>query len=800
MKFSFSWLKDYLDTDLSADEVGDVLTDTGLEVESLIDPRKPLGQLSVGEILRVEKHPNADKLKVCEVNSSIGILNIVCGAPNVKRGMKVVVAKPGDFIPGLNVNLKASKIRDVKSEGMMCSERELEISDEHEGIIELPSETEVGTLFSDLVGDEKTVFEIAITPNRPDALGIYGIARDLSASGVGNLRIVETPNIEGSFKTHLTIDLESEVSSKECPFFLGRHFRGVENGESPDWLKKRLIGIGLNPISALVDITNYLTFDRGRPLHVFDADKLSGGLTVRKSVKGETFHALDDKIYELTEGMIVITDEKEIVSLGGIIGGMKSAVSDKTKNVLLEAAYFDPISIASTGRKLQINSDARYRFERGVDPSFTLPGSHVATKMILDLCGGQVSDTIIAGSEPPFKRKIIFNPKKVNQLIGIEVNNKRQIEILNSLGFLVKTVGPNFEIIVPSWRPDIYGEVDIIEEVARINSLANLPSIPMARKEGVSKPLLTDTQSRQNLARRVCASLGYIECLSYSFIDKKSVEQFSNNSSNEITLINPISSEMTHMRQSLIPGLLKIVEKNHAKGMKNLAIFEQGYCFESNQVGDETYQISAVLLGSKTSVNLYKEIRSFDIFDIKRDLFKLLSYLNLKVDNIKLERDTPKFLHPKRSAKMLLGSKLVAIFGEVNPLIAKNYPNRERINCFTLYLDNIPFPKKRKITRDALILNNLQPIERDFSFLIDEKTEYGAIKRAIISLKNPLIDKINIVDVFQGEMEREERKKSLSIRVKFQPLEKTLNDAEIEKMCAHIISEVGEKVNGILKS
>ena len=322
----------------------------------------------------------------------------------------------------------------------------------------------------------------------------------------------------------------------------------------------------------------------------------------------------------------------------------------------------------------------------------------------------------------------------------------------------------------------------------------------MARKEGVLKPLLTDTQSRQNLTRRVCASVGYIECLSYSFIDKKSFEQFSNNASNEITLINPISSEMTHMRQSLLPGLLKIVEKNHAKGIKNLALFEQGYCFESNQVGDETYQISAVLLGSKSNFNLYKEIRPFDIFDIKRDLFKLLSYLNLKVDNLKLERDTPEFLHPKRSAKVLLGNKLVAIFGEVNPLIAKNYSIRERINCFTLYLDNIPFPKKKKITRDALIFNNLQPIERDFSFLIDEKTEYGAIKRAIVSLKNPLIDKINIVDVFQGEMEREERKKSLSIRVKFQPLEKTLNDAEIEKMCANIISEVGEKVSGMLKS
>ncbi len=799
MKFSFSWLKDYLETDLSADEVGNVLTDTGLEVESLEDPRKRLGQLSVGEILKVEKHPNADKLKVCEVNSSKGIISIVCGAPNVKSGMKVVVARPGDFIPGLNVKLKSSKIRDIRSEGMMCSERELEISDEHDGIIELPSKTEVGTLFSDLLGDEKTVFEIAITPNRPDALGIYGIARDLSASGVGKLRISDTPNIEGIFEPQLTIDLDPEVSLKECPLFVGRYLRSVKNRESPQWLKDRLISIGLNPISTLVDITNYLTFDRGRPLHVFDADKISGGLTVRKSVEGEKFHALDDKIYELSEGMIVITDEKEIISLGGIIGGMKSAVSDETKNVLLEAAYFDPISIAVTGRKLQINSDARYRFERGVDPNFTLSGSHIATKMILDLCGGEASDIIIAGAVPPLKKKIIFDPKKVNQLIGIEVNNARQLEILSALGFSVKEVGNKFEIIVPSWRPDIHGQVDIIEEVARINSLANLPSTPMARKEGVLKPLLTDNQSRQNLARRVCASLGYMECLSYSFIDKKSIERFRGNSPNEITLINPISSEMSHMRQSLLPGLIKIVEKNQAMGIKSLAIFEQGYCFESNQVGDETYQISAVLSGVKSNFNLYKEIRPFDIFDIKKDLFKLFSYLNLRLDNLKLERDVPEFLHPKRSAKIMLGNKMIAIFGEVSPLVAKHYAVRERMNCFTVYLDNVPFPKKKKITRDALVLGKLQPIERDFSFLIDEKTEYGVVKKAIVSLKNPLIDKINVVDVFQGEIEKEERKKSLSIRIKFQPLEKTLNDSEIEKMCADIISEVSEKVSGILK-
>ena len=437
MRFSFSWLRDYLETSETPESIGEALTDLGLEIESLINPKTRLIDLTVGEILSFDKHPNADKLKVCRVKTSDNILNIICGAPNVKKGMKVVVAKPGNFIPGLNITLKKSEIRGVQSDGMMCSEKELEISDEHEGIIELPKGAEVGTSYSSLVDENKIFFEIAITPNRPDALGVFGIARDLAARGLGVLKPAKHETFKEDFVSNLNIELDESVKGKECPFFVGRSIKNVTNAESPQWLKQRLESIGLKPISALVDITNYITFDRGRPLHVFDADKISGDLRVRKSFAGEKFHALDEKIYDLDAGMTVIVDEKEIISLGGIIGGLNSSVSRETKNVLLEAAYFEPISIASTGRKLKINSDARYRFERGIDPSFTVPGNNIATKMILDICGGRASKPVIAGADPKPNKEVLFNPQKVNNLIGININLEDQKSILTSLGFIV---------------------------------------------------------------------------------------------------------------------------------------------------------------------------------------------------------------------------------------------------------------------------------------------------------------------------------------------------------------------------
>ena len=799
MKFSLSWLRDHLDTNVSPEQIGETLTDLGLEIESLVNPKDRLDGLTVGEILGVEKHPNADKLKVCQVKTSDKILNIICGAPNVRIGMKVVVAKPGSFIPGLNITLKNSEIRGIQSDGMMCSEKELEISEEHSGIIELPQDTKIGTPYSKLVDENKVIFEIAVTPNRPDALGVFGIARDLSARGIGNLKTKKTEPIKDNFASELSIELDEGVVEKECPFFVGRYIKNVKNESSPKWLQQRLNSVGLKPISALVDITNYLTFDRGRPLHVFDADKLNGNLRVRKSFAGEEFHALDDKLYKLEEGMTVIVDEKEIVSLGGIIGGLKTSVSEITKNVLLEAAYFDPISVAKTGRKLKINSDARYRFERGVDSSFTIPGSNMATKMILDICGGETSNLIVSGNEPKLNKEVLFNPQKVNDLIGININLDRQKSILVSLGFELQEKQEKILVKVPSWRPDVLGEADLVEEIARISSLANLPSTPLYRESlGIQKPILTRKQSRETAAKRMCASLGYVECVSYSFLDEFSSKKF-NSGKDEVLLLNPISSEMTNMRNSILPGLIRIIERNQAKGFFNMALFELGQCFRSNKVGDESSELTAILIGNNHEKNLYNDMRSFDVFDIKRDLNQLLEALGLNFERLKMSREVPDFLHPERSASLFLGNKKVAIFGEISPLLLKDFSIRGRINCFTIFLENIPFSKNKRISRNPLMVPNLQPVERDFSFLVDLKEEYENIRQAIISLKNDLIKEVAIFDIFSGEKEGGSEKKSVSVRVKIQPDNTTLKDHEIDQICKKIIAIVASKVGGRLR-
>ena len=799
MRFSFSWLRDYLETSETPESIGEALTDLGLEIESLINPKTRLIDLTVGEILSFDKHPNADKLKVCRVKTSDNILNIICGAPNVKKGMKVVVAKPGNFIPGLNMTLKKSEIRGVQSDGMMCSEKELEISDEHDGIIELPKWAEVGMSYSSLVDENKIFFEIAITPNRPDALGVFGIARDLAARGLGVLKPAKHETFKEDFVSNLNIELDESVKGKECPFFVGRSIKNVTNAESPQWLKQRLESIGLKPISALVDITNYITFDRGRPLHVFDADKISGDLRVRKSFAGEKFHALDEKIYDLDAGMTVIVDEKEIISLGGIIGGLNSSVSRETKNVLLEAAYFEPISIASTGRKLKINSDARYRFERGIDPSFTIPGNTIATKMILDICGGRASKPIIAGVDPKPNKEVLFNPQKVNNLIGIKINLEDQKSILTSLGFIVDDKKEKIIVKVPSWRPDVHGEADLVEEIARVSSLANLPSAPLYRDTpGVMKPILTRKQSREGVAKRACASLGYVECVSYSFLDEFASKKF-NSGKDEVLLSNPISSEMTNMRNSIIPGLIRIIERNQARGSSDMALFELGQCFLSNKVGDESSEISGVLIGNNYSNSLYKNNRAYDVFDVKRDLVELLKAMGLNFEKLKMSRDTPHFLHSGRSAKMSLGNKCIAIYGEISPLFLKDFSIRGRVNCFTVFLENIPFSKNKKISRNPLIINTLQAVERDFSFMVDQRCEYENIKTAIFSIKNELIEKVTIFDIFSGKKELETEKKSLSVRVKIQPKTATLKDHEIDKISKEIISVVGSKVGGLLR-
>lgn len=800
MKFSLSWLKDHLETNCTPNHIGEVLTDMGLEIESLVNPKDLLEGLSVGKIIEIRKHPNADKLNICQVQTSDDDLNIICGATNIKVGMKVVVAKPGSFIPGLNIALKKSNIRGVESFGMMCSEKELNISDEHEGIIELPQETEVGVPYSSIIDENTVTFEIAITPNRPDALSVFGIARDLAARGVGKLKIKDSPKIKETFISTLSIQLDSSVVENECPFFVARHIKNVKNSSSPNWLQKRLKSIGLKPISALVDITNYMTFDKGRPLHVFDADKINGNLRVRKSFSGEEFHALDEIIYKLEEGMTVIVDEKEIVSLAGIIGGLNSSVSELTNNVILESAYFEPISVASTGRKLKINSDARYRFERGVDPSFTIRGSDMATRMILEICGGEASNSIVSGKVPELNREILFNPQKVTNLLGIDIKSEKQISILVSLGFDVRENKGELLVGVPPWRPDVHGQADLVEEIARISSLANLPSTPMYRDTpDILKPVVTIKQSRESMIKRTLASLGYTECLSYSFLDEYVSKTF-NDGNEEILLLNPISSEMTNMRNSLLPGLIRVIEKNQAKGTFSMALFELGQCFKSNRVGDEDSELTAILLGNSSDQNLYNDTRPLDIFDIKRDLQHLFKCLGLKIDGFKMHREAPDFFHPQRSASLFLGNKKVAVFGEISPFVLKDFSIKGRVNSFTVFLENLTFPKQKKISKNPLLVENLQAIERDFSFLVNVQEEFGNLRKAILSLKNEMIVGVTIFDTFIGSNLNLSERKSMSIRVKIQPKTVNLNDGEIGAICKEIIDVVSSKVGGTLRS
>ncbi|AMY70809.1 phenylalanyl-tRNA synthetase subunit beta [Frigidibacter mobilis] len=594
MKFTLSWLKSHLDTSASLDEILYALTDLGLEVEEVQNPEETLGRFTIGYITAAEKHPDADKLRVCTVQTDEGERQIICGAPNARAGIRVVVAKPGDYVPGTDTTIQVGKIRGIESQGMMCSGRELEVSDDHEGIIELPEDAQVGQRYIDYAGLNDPMIYIKVTPNRPDALGVRGIARDLAARGLGTLLPLDVVPVPGAFPCPVSVTLAPEVADKACPHFIGRVIRGVTNGPSPDWLQRRLIAIGLRPISTLVDITNLFTFDLNRPLHVFDAAKVQGGLVVRSAQEGESLLALDGKTYALRPGMTVIADDAGVESLGGVMGGEASGCSEATTEAFLEAAFFDPILTATTGRALRINSDARYRFERGIDPAFTADGIELATRMILDLCGGEASDVVVAGAAPDTTRAYRLDPARVVSLVGMEIPEADQRATLQALGFTLD----GDMATPPSWRPDVLGEADLIEEVARIASLTKLVGKPLLRGDaGVPGTILTPMQVRERAARRMLAALGYNECVTYSFIDRASAELFGGGA-DACRIENPISSEMTHMRPDLLPGLLAAAARNQARGFADLALFEVGPAFHGGEPGEQHLQAAGLLVGA----------------------------------------------------------------------------------------------------------------------------------------------------------------------------------------------------------
>ncbi|MCV2882856.1 phenylalanine--tRNA ligase subunit beta [Actibacterium sp. XHP0104] len=798
MKFTLSWLKDHLETEASLDEILYALTDLGLEVEGVENPGEKLRDFQIAKVMHAEQHPDADKLRVCKVQTAEGETQIVCGAPNARTGITVVLAKPGTYIPGLDITISVGKIRGVESHGMMASERELELSDEHTGIIELPS-GEVGQSFADWLAENDPakvdpVIEIAITPNRPDALGVHGIARDLAARGLGTLKSREAAPVPGAFPCPIGVTIDADVQEKACPVFFGRVIKGVKNGPSPAWLQDCLRAIGLRPISALVDITNFFTYDMNRPLHVFDADKVSGGLRVHAAKGGEKFLALDDKEYVLEAGMTVISSNGVVESLAGVMGGLDTGCTDETVNVFLEAAYFDPIRTAITGRALRINSDARYRFERGIDPDWTATGIEHATRMILDICGGEASDVVVAGEVPDFSRAYRLDTDRVQSLVGMEIAPEQQRATLSALGFVLDGDMAS----VPSWRPDVLGEADLVEEVARVASLTKLEGKPMARATaGVPGMILTPMQKREQIARRTMAALGYNECVTYSFIDQTSAQLFGGGS-DATMLENPISSEMSHMRPDLLPGLLQAAARNQARGFADLALFEVGPAFAGGEPGEQAVLATGLLVGHSGPKDVHGARRAVDVFDAKADAEAVLSAINAPA-KVQILRGVDDWWHPGRSGKMCLGpKKVMAVFGELHPKVLDAMDVKGPAVGFTIYLAEPPLPRNTSAARQAFTPSTLQAVERDFAFVVDADVEALTLVNAAAGADKALIEDVRVFDEFIGGS-LGEGKKSLAITVRLQPVDATLTEKDIEAVGAKIVEKVGKATGGVLR-
>ncbi|MFK7751919.1 MAG: phenylalanine--tRNA ligase subunit beta [Sedimentitalea sp.] len=797
MKFTLSWLKDHLDTKASLDDILYALTDLGLEVEGVEDRAARLADFTLGHVTHAEKHPEADRLRVCKVATDDGELQIICGAPNAREGITVVVAKPGVYVPGIDTTIGVGKIRGIESFGMMASERELELIDEHDGIIELPS-GEVGERFVDWLAENDPakvdpVIEIAITPNRPDALGVRGIARDLAARGLGTLKARDCEPVTAEFSCPIKVSIDGDTQDG-CPLFAGRVIRGVTNGPSPQWLQDVLRAIGLRPISKLVDVTNFFTYDRNRPLHVFDAEKVAGNLRVHRARGGESMMALDDKDYAFAEGMMLISDDNGPESIAGIMGGAQSGCTEGTVDVFLESAFWDNVQIALTGRALKINSDARYRFERGVDPEFTLDGLEHATRMILDLCGGEASDVVIAGDVPKHDRAYKLDAARVQSLVGMDIPESEQRQTLTRLGFRLEGNMAH----VPSWRPDVQGEADLVEEVARIASLTKLEGRPLPRlTPGVPKPVMTPMQRRQQMARRTCAALGYNECVTYSFVDQASAALFGGG--DDATMLeNPISSEMSHMRPDLLPGLLQAAARNQARGFMDVALFEVGPAFNGGEPGEQHDLISGVLIGRTSPKDVHGAARDVDVYDVKADAEAILAAIGAPA-KVQILRGAQEWWHPGRHGKICLGpKKVLGVFGELHPKVLSAMNIKGPAMAFTLWPGDVPMPRKTGATRPALELRDLQAVERDFAFVVDAEVEALTLVNAAAGADKGLITDVRVFDEFVGGS-LGDGKKSLAVTVRLEPTKETLKDDDIEAVSAKIIEKVSKATGGTLR-
>ncbi len=810
MKFTLSWLKDHLATDASLADLSQTLDQIGIEVEGIADASEKLAGFSIARVIEAKPHPNADKLQVLQVEIAPGqpTVEVVCGAPNAKAGLIGVFAPLGAYIPGTKLTLEKKPVRGVVSNGMMLSEREMELSDAHSGIVELDASfaSKVGQKYADALGLADPVIEVKLTPNRPDCTGVRGIARDLAAAGVGTLKPErKIGTVEGKVDCPVDIKLEFPKDAEyACACFAGRYIKGIKNGQSPTWMQARLKAVGQRPINAVVDVTNYISIDRGRPLHVYDADKLTGTIRARLGKKGETFLGLNAQTYAVDDSMCVIADDARVLGLGGIIGGEDTGCTETTTNILIECAYFDPLRTATTGRKASTQTDARYRFERGVDPAFIEPGLDLATAMMLDVAGGTPSKRRVAGKPPIKPLTMDFTFERVRRLMGVTLEEASMRKTLEALGFSFAGGGPVYQVTAPSWRPDIQGPADLVEEIARIDGLQNVPSAPLPRLDGgVTRATLTPLQKRVRRARRLLAARGMVEAITWSFIDKKQAQHFGGGA-DALDLANPISSEMTTMRPSLLPGLLAAAARNRNRGFDDVALFEVGQAYRGDKPEDQVIAASGVRTGAARLSGAGRHWRepsqSADVFDAKADALAVLAALGVDASKAQITRDAPAWFHPGRSATLRLGPKLVlAHFGDLHPSTLKMLDVTGSASAFEVFVSDLPAEKRRASrARAPLDSNDLNPLTRDFAFIVDEKIAAADVVKAALSVDKVLVRDVGVFDIYQGTGVPE-GKKSLAIAVTMQPKGTTLTDAEIDALASRIVAEVKRTTGGEIR-
>lgn len=805
MKFTLDWLKEHLDTSASPAEIGETLTKIGLELEGMEDQGRALSAFVTAHIVSAEQHPNADKLRVCKVDAGTGeLIDVVCGAPNARTGLKSVFAFPGTYIPGKDMTIGKGNIRGQVSNGMLCSNAELELSNDHDGIIELPADAPIGVKYTDYAGINGVVFDISITPNRGDATGVYGIARDLAAFGLGTLKATDMSPVPSSGPSPIA-PLPHQFGPDEPKAirkFAGRHLKGIKNGPSPAWLQQRLRAVGLRPINTIVDITNLVSLGWGRPLHAYDADKLVGQPVLRNA-RNEPFDALDNKIYTLDETMTVIADDQGPLCLGGIMGGIRSGVTEETTNVFMECASWDPELIARTGRKTGIVSDARYRLERNVDPALTEPGLQLATRLVLDLCGGEALEPAISGDDVFPDTVVDFPLSEIRRLTGLDVEPGIVTAILSRLGFAISGKGDKLTVQVPSWRPDVTQKADLVEEVMRMVGVDNVPVEPLPRLNHVAPRMLTHIQNRRRIARRALAARGLDEAVTWSFISHEEATRFGGGQE-ALQLANAIASDMTDMRPSLLPGLLAAARRNANRGIADLAMFEVGQVFLSDAPeGQHTYATgirtgTARLDGSGRHWS--GKAQPVGVFDAKADLGALLDALGYDIDKVQLFAEPAPWSHPGRGGRVAQGPKTLGWFGELHPAWAAELDIDFPVAAFELDLDALPEPRRKPTrTKPALDLSPLMPLTRDFAFVVDNSVTAAAILKAARGADKALIRDVTVFDVFEGSHVGE-GKKSVAIEVTIQPSDKTLTEDDIDKLSAGIVAAVTKQSGGVLRA